>query len=231
MSKRQFRMSDIIPADKLAEIDIAIIGVGAIGRNVALQLAQIGAARFKLIDPDTIEELNVGPQGHWPADIGADKVAAVARDIMLLNPDIVSCETVTDIYKPGQLDAETVLFACVDSMAARREIFEAESEHFHFFCDGRMAAEICRIHTADPTDAKSMEVYADSLYTDEQALDEPCTAKSTCYCATIAAGLMVAQFSQWLRGIPVFNPQILFNILTAQAITGKLKQPKPKGKK
>lgn len=227
-SKRQFRMSDIIPAERLAGLSIAIIGVGAIGRNVGLQLAQIGAGRFMLIDPDTIEELNVGPQGHWPADIGKPKVEAVARDMLLINPDMESCQTIQDIYKPGQLTEETIIMACVDSMAARKEIFEAEAEHFNFFCDGRMGAEICRIMTADSANKVSMDCYAKSLYTDKAALSEPCTAKSTCYCANIAAGLMVAQFSQWLRGIPIFNPQIILNILSAEIVAGIPKKAKAK---
>ncbi len=224
ISNRQFRMSDIIPAERLSGLNIAVIGVGAIGRNVSLQLAQIGAGRFTLIDPDTIEELNVGPQGHWPADIGKPKIEAVARDILLINPDAEGIKTIQDIYKPGMLADEKIIFACVDSMEARRGIFENEAEHFSFFCDGRMAAEICRIMTADSGNQESMDCYANSLHTDDEALDEACTAKSTCYCANIAAGLMVAMFSQWLRGIPLFNPQIILNILTAELVA---ELPKP----
>jgi len=225
MSERQLRMSGIIPAERLAGLDIAVIGVGAIGRNVSMQLAQSGAGSFTLIDPDTIEELNVGPQGHWPSDIEQDKVAAVARDICLINPDADIPQMIADVYKPGQLTDETVIFACVDSMEARREIFEAETGHFRFFCDGRMGAEICRILTADSNIADSLQYYAESLHTDDESLTEPCTAKSTCYCANIAAGLMVAQFSQWLRGIPLFNPQIVLNILSGVMVAGKPKPP------
>jgi len=29
------------------------------------------------------------------------------------------------------------------------------------------------------------------------------TAKTTIYCANIAAGLMLAQFAKWMRGVPV----------------------------
>ncbi|KKL74260.1 hypothetical protein LCGC14_2066730, partial [marine sediment metagenome] len=120
---------------------------------------------------------------------------------------------------------EKIIFACVDSMEARRGIFENEAEHFSFFCDGRMAAEICRILTADSGDKGSMDCYVNSLHTDEEALDEACTAKSTCYCACIAAGLMVAQFSKYLRSIPLFTPQIILNILTAELVA---EPPKPR---
>jgi hypothetical protein len=36
-----------------------------------------------------------------------------------------------------------------------------------------------------------------------------CTAKSTLYAASIAAGLMIAQFARWLRGFDVVPDQTL----------------------
>ena len=194
MHERQFRMKDIVPADRLAQFDIAVIGVGAIGRNVALLLAQIGASSLTLIDPDTIEELNVGPQGFWPIHMGLDKVAAVAVAVEALNPD-AKVRTIKDVYKPGQLDNQTIIFACVDSMQARGDIFENELHHLQFFCDGRMAAEACRILTVEPADRFTTH-YRSTLHTDQEAIQESCTAKSTCYCANIAAGFMVGQFTK-----------------------------------
>ena len=213
-SERQYRMSDIVPAERLADLDIAVVGVGAIGRNVALQLAQIGAESLTLIDPDTVEELNVGPQGFYPSQIGYPKATVTARAAELLNPD-AKMVVIEDIYKPGMLDSQTVIFACVDSMGARRQIFENERRHLRFFCDGRMAAEVCRILTVDDTDSLA-DHYITTLHTDDQAVGEPCTAKSTCYCANIAAGLMLGQFTKWLRGIPLMQPEIICNILSAE---------------
>ncbi len=221
-SNRQYRMSDIVPAEHLAELNIAVIGVGAIGRNVALQLAQIGAESLTLIDPDTIEELNVGPQGFRPSEIGHSKADSVALDARRLNPD-VSATAIIGIYRPGQLTEQTVIFACVDSMAARQEIFENELNHFRFFCDGRMAAEVCRILTVDAGPALQ-DYYRGTLHTDEQAIVEPCTAKSTCYCANIAAGLMLSQFTKWLRGIRLMHPEIICNLLSAEMV---VRGPKP----
>ena len=38
------RQGQLVPADRLTVITATVIGVGAIGRQVALQLASIGAA-------------------------------------------------------------------------------------------------------------------------------------------------------------------------------------------
>jgi sulfur carrier protein ThiS adenylyltransferase len=42
-----------------------------------------------------------------------------------------------------------------------------------------------------------------------------CTARSTIYTASIAAGLMVSQFTRWLRGLPV-ERDLLLNLLAAE---------------
>lgn len=215
-------MKDIVPADRLAGLDIAVVGVGAIGRNVALLLAQIGASSLTLIDPDTIEELNVGPQGFEPGRIGTTKIIAVASSCCELNPDMRQCKGIADIYKPGQLDNQTVIFACVDSMQARGDIFENELHHLQFFCDGRMAAESCRILTVEPIDRFTAH-YRATLHTDQEAIQESCTAKSTCYCANIAAGFMIGQFTKWLRGMPLETPELIINILSGEMFAPPIK--------
>ena len=44
-----------MPRDRLADIKATVIGVGAIGRQVALQLAAIGVPRFQLVDFDVVD--------------------------------------------------------------------------------------------------------------------------------------------------------------------------------
>ena len=54
-NERYLRQQQIIPADRLAAVKATVIGVGAIGRQVALQLAAIGVPQLQLIDHDTVE--------------------------------------------------------------------------------------------------------------------------------------------------------------------------------
>ena len=53
MTNRFSRQSDLVPQSKLQKISATVIGVGAIGRQVALQLAALGVPRIQLIDFDT----------------------------------------------------------------------------------------------------------------------------------------------------------------------------------
>jgi len=43
-SGRFARQEGLVPRDRLEELSVSVIGVGAIGRQVALQLASLGCA-------------------------------------------------------------------------------------------------------------------------------------------------------------------------------------------
>ena len=76
-----------------------------------------------------------------------------------------------------------------------------------------MSAEVLRILTA--CDSESRKHYPTTLFNSEEAFVGPCTAKTTIYCANIAAGFMVAQFTKYLRLLPV-DPDIQVNLLASE---------------
>jgi molybdopterin/thiamine biosynthesis adenylyltransferase len=57
---------------------VTVIGIGAIGRQVALQLAAIGVRRLQLVDFDRVDDTNITTQGYFETDIGRPKVQATA---------------------------------------------------------------------------------------------------------------------------------------------------------
>lgn len=67
--ERGLRQRDILPPDRLADCTATVIGVGAIGRQVALQLAAIGIPRMQLIDHDAVEPVNLSAQGYLERDV------------------------------------------------------------------------------------------------------------------------------------------------------------------
>jgi len=76
---RYSRQKDIVPNDRLAACKATVIGVGAIGRQVALQLTAMGIPSIQLIDPDTVEESNIASQGYFEDNLGELKVRATAE--------------------------------------------------------------------------------------------------------------------------------------------------------
>ena len=105
------------------------------------------------------------------------------------------------------------VFCAVDDISTRQFIWEAVKGKAGFFVDGRMTAEILRVLTA--CDFDSRKHYPTTLFNSEEAFVGPCTAKTTIYCANIAAGLMIAQFTKYLRQLPV-DPDIQLNLLASE---------------
>ncbi len=196
---RFVRQQDLVPRDRLAEIRATVIGVGAIGRNVAMQLAAIGVPRIQLVDFDLVDATNVTTQGYTTADVGMTKVLATLAAIYQLDPAI-RVEVIEDRYRP-RVDTGQAIFCCVDSIDARTAIWRSAQRCCRFWCDGRMMGEVIRILTV--AEDQGRDYYPTTLFAQSEAQAGRCTARSTIYAASIAAGLMVHQFTRWLRGIPV----------------------------
>src|SRR5262245_12538603 len=219
---RDARQRDLVPPARLSLCHALVVGVGAVGRQVALQLAALGVPRLTLIDHDAVGEENLAPQGYWPEDLGQPKAAVTAALCRRVNPD-VHVVPVAERFKRsatgGYLAAgRLAAFACVDSIETRRIVWEALRRRAAFYLDGRMSAEVVRVLATDApaTDGS----YATTLFPAAEAHTGPCTAKSTIYAASVAAGLMVGQFARWLRGLPV-DPDLTLNLLASELTAGR----------
>lgn len=210
---RSERYDDIISAKKLRESACTIIGVGAIGRQVALQLSAMGVGTIALVDFDTVEEVNLGPQGYLLEDIGKPKVQATAEMMKRLNPEVTVEQTNHRFTR--SMPIHSAVLCCVDSITTRRHIWKAIEHDVDLFIDARMAAEVLRVITV--RDLLSHDRYPSTLFSQSEALQQGCTARSTIYCANIAAGLMVSQFTRWLRGMPL-EFDLTMNLLDAELI-------------
>jgi sulfur carrier protein ThiS adenylyltransferase len=84
----------------------------------------------------------------------------------------------------------------------------------------QITAEVLRILTV--CDATSRKHYPTTLFHAEEAFVGPCTARTTIYCANIAAGLMVAQFARYLRQLPV-DCDIQLNLLASELTVAEVR--------
>ena len=216
---RYSRQEDIVPADMIASRKAMVIGVGAIGRQVALQLASIGVPRLTLVDNDIIEESNVVTQGYHEKDIDNYKVHVTSDDCYEINTKI-EVLAITDRYLASENYDCSEIFICVDSIEDREFIFNSITG-WDFYCDGRMSAESIRILTVPhPFDDEGdehpdRELYRKTFFAPSEAFEGVCTAKSTIYTANIAAGLMVSQFTKWLRNFSVIQ-DVSCNVLSME---------------
>lgn len=206
---RDIRQRELVPPDKLSETEVTIVGVGAIGRQVAIQLTAIGVPYISLIDFDHVAVENLSAQGFLEKDLGTKKVNAVAELCRHINTSI-QIDTTNSKFMFTQFTSG-VLMCCVDGIETRKSIFNAVKNIADLFIDGRMSAEYMRIFTA--YNKESREHYETTLFPVAEAYRGSCTARTTIYCANIAAGLMVSQFAQWLRGCDI-DMEIDLNLLT-----------------
>jgi molybdopterin-synthase adenylyltransferase len=209
------RQEDLVPRDRLAEVRATVIGVGAIGRQVSLQLAAIGVPQLQLVDFDLVDLTNVTTQGYWASDVGQPKVQATAAAIRQLDPAII-VDTVQDRYRP-RMEIGQAVFCGVDSIEARSAIWRSAGARCRFWADGRMLAEVIRVLAV--ADSIGRDHYPTTLFAQSGAQPGRCTARSTIYAASIAAGMMVHQFTRWLRGIPVDRDTSL-NLLAGEWAVG-----------
>lgn len=205
------RQAELVPLERLQNLTATVIGVGAIGRAVGLQLAAIGVTRLQLIDFDLIEPTNITTQGYRWADCGQPKVSALASAIRELSPEI-EVDVINDRFRPAYRTGEAV-FCCVDSISDRATIWRTVKDRCQFWADGRMLGEVLRVLTV--ADDMGRMHYPTTLFPQAEAQSGRCTSRSTIYGAQIAAGLMVHQFARWLRGLPVEVDQTL-NLLAGE---------------
>lgn len=111
---------------------ICIIGCGAVGSNLALSLARMGATEFCLYDFDLVEPHNLPNQAFYTEHIGQPKVDALEDLLKRFNPDIV-VKKFNDRFTAEHAEdlGASVVCLAVDSLNARKEI-----------------AELCRLHSA-----------------------------------------------------------------------------------
>jgi saccharopine dehydrogenase-like NADP-dependent oxidoreductase len=179
------RQSDLIPEDVL-NTRIIVVGAGAIGSFTVLTLAKMGFNNITVWDDDIIDPENMNCQFYKLSDIGSKKVDA-------LREQVIEFTGITINTKDERVTRDTrisgdIIISAVDSMVAREIILGAFAGHH--LLDARMGAEYIAQYYVDMLNSSSVETYRASLYSDEEAVQERCTAKSTMYTVGNIAGLL-----------------------------------------
>lgn len=116
---------------------VVIVGCGGTGAQVArivgrivydVRRARLHTPKLILIDPDVVEEKNVGRQLFTPADaaLGLPKVEVVGRRLnAALGLDIVWIAEPVSVEKHLDRYGSQLVISCVDNHLARRELHQA----------------------------------------------------------------------------------------------------------
>jgi len=179
---------------------VDIIGVGAVGSKIAMEVAKLGVKNIHLWDGDEVEAHNIANQDFYMTDIGKMKVDASADRILEATGIKV---TTHPTYLEGSEDLGEIVFLAVDTMKARKDIFE-DSLKNNFTTDivveVRMGVEELRVYGFNPCKREDIVRWTSTLVDDNETVESACSAKTTVGAtAGITSCLAVTRFMQGVK--------------------------------
>ena len=189
---RFLRQQDICSVQALQDLHVTMIGCGAVGSFTALALAKMGVGSMVLYDPDTVEVHNLPVQMFTNMDIGRPKVEALADQLRAMTECRVTA--IPEAHDGQQLSG--VVISAVDSMTARRHIWRRVRgrREVDLYLDSRMGAMVGAVYMVHPGSPIEEQAYRRTLHSQQEALQEPCTARSVIFTvlgiSSIVAGIV-----------------------------------------
>lgn len=185
-----------IPRQRLLKESATVIGVGGIGRQVALQLVALGVPKLQLIDPAIVRPRHVTSQGFFAEDVGWAKADMVGGFCHQTEP-MLDLEAICEEFRHTHVVGKSV-FCCVNSDKARSYIRQAVANRANFWGEGRMVGDRVRVRVA----TSNLEC---RQFSSESALnaDHVGPSHGRIYGASLGAALLVYQYAQYLQGLPL----------------------------
>lgn len=205
--KNLIRQMDLIPMEIL-KTPITVIGAGAIGSHSVKALAQMGFSDITVYDEDIVERENMNAQGYGECHLGKPKVEALAGIVKDYTGTSITAKR--ERYKGGIFPG--IVIPAVDNMATRKLAWDehkGKALNTKLIIDPRMGAEIAMLYTMAPMNPDDQTTYEKTLYTDDEAMLEPCTAKATIYTALLLSGMVCKAVKDVLTGATENYPRIL----------------------
>ena len=198
---------------------VIIAGLGGIGSNVAFQIARMIPLNLTLYDADEVELANMAGQLYSLADVGKNKVDAIADMIRLYT----SINTVNAI--PRNFTARTepgdIMICGFDNMRARYVFFTSWKNHIEnksmkerakcLYLDGRLSMDCLQVLCIKGDDEYNIDRYSrEFLFSDIEADATVCSMKQTTYLACMIGSIMTNLFTNFVAG--TLNPVIPYDL-------------------
>ena len=181
---------------------IHIIGVGATGSFVAMELARMGCPVLNIYDFDELEIHNIPNQYYDTQDLRKQKVEALAEKLKLINPSIVVNAYNGKVLPKASEEGKGIdemsgyVFLLVDSMKTRKELWEAvkKNKNIVHCWESRLGSDQARVYSLDMS-VKNFDKYEQDFYEDDNAEVSACGTSITVLPIVLqTASLMMVQF-------------------------------------
>lgn len=202
------RQRDLFDAENFNR-PIHVIGAGATGSYIALMAAKTtGSSQITVWDFDKVESHNLPNQLYGPSDVGKLKTEALEKIIFDL--------TGVKIQQAGKCDKnsslEGIVFLAVDSMEARKEIFDGAIKYnvmIPLMVEMRLGIEVGVIYSVDPTNPLDIAKWGKEWYPDKEAVESPCTNRMISTTVTSVAGLCVHRMINWNKKRKIYPKMVI----------------------
>lgn len=190
------RQSDIIDMTKVLKSSISLVGCGAIGSWTAPVLAKMGVSHFDLYDGDNVSLENIPNQFYDLGDIGRPKALSLRAKLINLS----NCKTSTYIRHYVKERLRETVIVCTDSMASRRLVWNQflKQKQCRTYIEARMGGEVGIVYLIRDK-KKDRKFYEETLYSDEKAVPQRCTAKAIMYNVSMIAALIGRAWAASIR--------------------------------
>lgn len=173
------RHMSVFNPDTFGDRRVDIIGCGATGSRIAMEIAKLGVTNLHLHDFDKIEAHNCANQLFGINDVGKLKVDALA--------DRILADTGLEVTKhpeavTGRSELGNVVFLLTDTMKSRKEIWEG-AIRFHpmteIMIETRMGASEGRVYIVRPCIPGDIRFWESTLCDDDEAAESLCGARTS----------------------------------------------------
>lgn len=179
---------------------VTLIGAGSVGSYAALFLAKMGVVDIEVWDADVVLSHNAPASLYSHDDIGRMKVKVLGERILQLTG--VQIKVMSSMYSGEEL-RNTSVIACVDTMAARKMIWEKVKlcPTIDLFCETRVNAWFLDVFAVAPCNPEDIKKYEDALFSDKEVVRQLCGQHGVVPVSVRAAQVVVSNFARfWQSG-------------------------------
>ena len=209
------RQLDIIDPKNITDT-ITVIGLGGIGSFVIPILAKMGCPSLAGFEFDEVEDHNIPVQNFRIEDVGKSKGKAL-QEIVAMFSD--TSFTFNHEKFEGQVPLEGIVISAVDKMSERRVIWESIELNpaVRLYIDARMGGQVAHLFSINPCSPDDIGMYKEKLFSDEEAEELACTARTVIYTVNFIAGLIANQIKKFVNGEELHR-QIIWDAQTLSLI-------------
>lgn len=190
----RWRQLDIFRPENMRR-SVHIVGCGAIGSNLAETLFKAGIGEIHAYDMDEVEDHNLPNQAFRRCHLGLKKTAAMVELGKEHGAIVIPHEGKVEAL---DFNEPCYLFMAVDSMAARKSIFDGVKFNPNVrWIEARMAAEYGFVFAISPMNLKEIGHWEKNWFPDDKAPESACTNRAVGTTARFMASYMAHALISW----------------------------------